>query len=63
MTESQRLDPLSVVPDPLTVRQRLGRLYRLTRLLRQQLKVAERCRDERRADGPSSPRTMGADDE
>ena len=42
-------DPLDIIPDPAEVRRRLGATYREARLLRQQLKVAERCRDERKS--------------
>ncbi len=48
-------DPLDLIPDPSEVRRRLGATYRMARILRGLLRLAEKRRDHDRLSVPSQP--------
>ncbi len=55
-------DPLDIIPDPIEVRRRLGETYRMARILRGLLRLAERRRDYDRLSVASEPsEERGAD--
>lgn len=47
------LDPLDIIPDPTEVRRRLGATYRMARILRGLLRLAEQRHDHDRLSAPS----------